>query len=258
MTAQIQLKNKSEIEIMRRVNLVVYEVLQTLREMVAPGVTTADLDAKANELTKKAGATSAFLNYPASQRDVQPFPGIICASVNEAIVHGIPSTVPLKEGDIVSIDYGCVLDGFFGDSAITVPVGAVSKQAELLLKVTEESLQDAIAQCYPGNRIGDISYAVQSKVEKHGFNVVREFVGHGIGRSMHEPPHVPNYGKPGQGRTLKEGMVLAIEPMVTVGTFETRLLADGWTAVTKDDSLAAHFEHSIAITEKGPYVLSRP
>ncbi len=254
----IELKSKSDIAIMRRANMIVFEVLQLLRELVVPGVTTGDLDAKAKDFTEAKGAKPAFLGYPSSTSGVQAFPGVICASRNEAIVHGIPDDRPLVEGDILSIDYGCVIDGFFGDSAITVPVGKVSTQAEELLAVTSRSLEDAIRECYAGNRIGDISDAVQRRVESHGFGIIREFVGHGIGRAMHEPPHVPNFGHAGQGRVLKPGLVIAIEPMVSAGAYETRILDDGWTAVTKDGSLAAHFEHTVAITEGEPYVLSRP
>ncbi len=254
----IQLKSKDEIELMRKANMIVFEVHQALREMVVPGVTTRDLDEKAKELCLKKGAKPAFLGYPASSPSVQDFPGVICASPNEVIVHGIRNDVPLKEGDIISIDFGCCIDGFFGDAAVTHGVGKIDKAAEELLKVTSDSLEDAIVQCRAGNRIGDISHAVQTRVESRGFGVVREFVGHGIGRNMHEPPHVPNFGKAGQGRVLKPGLVLAIEPMVTAGTFETRILEDGWTAVTRDGSLAAHFEHTVAITDGDPYVLSRP
>ena len=254
----IQLKTKAEIDIMRRANAIVFEVLQALKAMVVPGVTTADLNARAVEMTSAASAEPAFLNYPSASKGVAPFPGVICASVNECIVHGIPNDMPLKEGDVVSIDYGCCYKGFYGDSAVTVGVGKISDQATQLLEVTAQSLEDAIAQCIAGNRIGDISYAVQSRVEPRGFGIVREFVGHGIGRAMHEPPHVPNFGSPGQGRVLKPGMVLAIEPMVTAGSYETMVLGDGWSAVTKDGSLSAHFEHSIAITERDPIVLSRP
>lgn len=254
----IQLKSKAEIEIMRRANMVVYEVLQCLKEMAVPGATTWDLNEKAKEMTKVAGAKAAFLGYPSSTKGVEPFPGVICASVNEEIVHGIPGKRPLQEGDILSIDYGCVYEDFFGDSAITVPIGKISEKATKLLEVTKAGLELAIEQCQVNKRIGDISYAVQKKVEGEGFSVVREFVGHGIGRAMHEPPHVPNFGTPGQGRVLRPGTVLAIEPMVTAGSYEATILEDGWTAVTKDKSLAAHFEHSVAITENGPYVLSRP
>lgn len=254
----IQLKSKAEIDIMRRANMIVHDVLQALAEMVAPGVTTADLNAKAAEMTKAANAEPAFLNYPAVSKGVPPFPGVICASVNEVIVHGIPDNRPLAEGDILSIDYGCCYQGFFGDAAVTVPIGKVSAEAEKLLRVTAQSLDDAIAQCRAGNRIGDISGAVQERVEKNGFGIVREFVGHGIGRAMHEPPHVPNFGTRGQGRVLRPGLVLAIEPMVTAGSHEAMVLEDGWSAATRDGSLAAHFEHSVAITESEPIVLSRP
>ncbi|MCB0346996.1 MAG: type I methionyl aminopeptidase [Bdellovibrionales bacterium] len=254
----IELKTEAEIEIMRQADLLVHRVLGELEQMVAPGVTTAQLNARAIEITKEAGAEAAFLNYPASSPSVAPFPGVICASVNEVIVHGIPNDVPMKEGDIISIDYGCCLNGFYGDAAKTVAVGAISEEAQRLLDVTEQALEDAIEQCRPGNRIGDISHAVQKRVEANGFGVVREFVGHGIGRSMHEPPHVPNFGSPGMGRVLRSGMVLAIEPMVTAGAYEAKVLEDGWSAVTRDGSLSAHFEHSVAITESGPYVLSRP
>lgn len=254
----IQLKTKAEIDLMRRANMIVYEVHQALAEMVAPGATTADLDAKALEICRAKGAEPAFLGYRSASPDVQPFPGVICASINEVIVHGIPDSRPLEEGDILSIDFGCSCDGFFGDAALTYAIGRVSEAAERLLEVTAQSLEDAIVQCRSGKRIGDISHAVQHCVESDGFNVVREFVGHGIGRKMHEPPHVPNFGRPGQGRVLRPGMVLAIEPMVTAGSFETKILEDGWTAVTKDGSLAAHFEHTVAITENEPYVLSRP
>ncbi|MCB0359035.1 MAG: type I methionyl aminopeptidase [Bdellovibrionales bacterium] len=253
----IQLKSKAEIDKMRQANLLVCSVLDKLESMVRPGVTTAELDAVARDMTVAAGATPAFLGYPSSAKNVQPFPGVICSSVNEVIVHGIPNDIPLQEGDIISVDYGCCLDGFFGDAARTIPVGRVAEEAALLLKVTREALEAAIGVCVAGNRIGDISHAVQSRVERDGFGVVREFVGHGIGRAMHEPPHVPNFGAAGQGRILKPGMVLAIEPMVTQGSYEARVLDDGWTAVTKDGKLAAHFEHSVAITDGEPFVLSR-
>lgn len=254
----IELKNKAEIEILRRANLVVYDVLHRLSELVRPGVTTKELDAKAKEWTLAAGAIPAFVNYPSSTPGVAPFPGVICSSVNEVIVHGIPDNRPLLDGDILSIDFGCFLDGFCGDSALTVAVGKISEEAQKLLDVTKQSLDDAIAQCYVGNRIGDISHAVQKRAEGAGFGVVRELVGHGIGRKMHEPPHVPNFGRPAQGRPLKAGLVLAIEPMITAGSFETKVAADGWAVLTKDVSLAAHFEHSVAITDKGPIVLSKP
>lgn len=254
----IQLKTSEDIDRLRAANAIVFEVLETLTEQAAPGVTTRDLDRIASELTKKNGARSAFLGYPSHTKGVEPFPGVICSSPNEVIVHGIPDDRPLEDGDILSVDYGCEKDGFYGDSARTLAIGEISPVAKNLLDVTKKSLEDAIEQCQPGNRIGDISNAVQKRVESAGFGVVREFVGHGIGRSMHEPPHVPNFGRPGQGRVLKPGLVLAIEPMVTVGLYETKLLSDGWTAVTRDGSLSAHFEHSVAITDKGPVVLSLP
>ena len=254
----MELKSREEIELMRRANMLVWEVLQKLKEMVVPGVTTGDLNARAAEMTKAAGATPAFLDYPAHGGKAAPFPGVICASVDNEIVHGIPNATPLREGQILSIDFGCFVEGFCGDSALTVPVGKVSEVAERLMQVTEQSLEEGIEQCLAGNRIGDIAHAVQSRVERNGFSVVREFVGHGIGRAMHEPPAVPNFGQRGQGRVLKPGLVIAIEPMVCQGTFETMVLEDGWTAVTRDGGLAAHFEHTVAITDGKPYVLSRP
>ena len=254
----IQLKNREEIELMRCANLIVYEVHQALAEMVVPGATTRDLDRKAQEMCKARGVVPAFLGYPAASAQVPPFPGVICASRNEVIVHGIPDDIPLEEGDILSIDFGCSYQGYFGDAAVTYPIGKVSETAQRLLRATSDALGAAIKECQAGKRIGDISHAVQSRVEREGFGVVREFVGHGIGKRMHEPPHVPNYGRPAQGRVLRPGLVLAIEPMVTAGQFETKILGDGWTAVTRDGSLAAHFEHTVAITENGPYVLSRP
>ena len=226
--------------------------------MVKPGVTTGELDGKAKEITAQRGARPAFLGYPSRSKNVPPFPGVICASVNEEIVHGIPGARVLKDGDVISIDYGCEYGGFFGDSAITLPVGKVDSRAEQLLVITKAGLEEAIKQCVPGNRIGDISYAVQTKCENAGFGIVREFVGHGIGRAMHEEPHIPNFGRPGQGRSLREGMVFAIEPMVTVGSYDVEMLDDGWTAVTRDRSYAAHFEHTVAITSNGPLVLTRP
>lgn len=254
----IQIKTPDEIEVMRRANLLVFEVLREVSSRVKPGVTTLELDLLAQDLLREAGAESAFLGYPSHHSGVSPFPGAICASVDDEIVHGIPSGRVLCEGSILSIDFGCKVQGFYGDSAITVPVGKISRDAQRLLDVTKQSLDAAIEQCVPGRRLGDIGYAVQSVVEAAGFGVVREFVGHGIGRAMHEPPHVPNYGSKGQGRVLRAGMVLAIEPMVTFGGYQAKILDDGWTAVTKDGSISAHFEHTIAITERGPLVLSRP
>lgn len=254
----VVLKSPAEIALMRKANLIVYDVLSHLRELVRPGVTTLRLDAVARELCEKAGAKPAFLGYPSGHSGVAPFPGTICASVNQAIVHGIPDERPLEEGDILSIDFGCSIGGYFGDSATTVAVGEIGDKVSKLLEITEQSLYRAIEQCCSGNRLGDIGNAVQTLVEANGFGIVKEFVGHGIGSSMHEPPHVPNYGSSGTGRLLRPGMVLAIEPMVTMGNPGAKILADGWTAVTKDDSLAAHFEHTVAITDSGPKVLSRP
>lgn len=255
----ITLKTESEISKMRKANLVVARVLRELKEMVAPGVSTADLDSKAMSICKEENVRPAFLGYPAMSPDVSPFSGVICASVNEEIVHGVPNPLKkLKEGDVISIDFGCEYEGYFGDAAVTVPIGEVAPNVKKLLEATEHSLNLAIEQCRAGNRIGDISNAVQSHVEKLGFNVVREFVGHGIGTAMHEPPHVPNFGSAGKGRILKPGMVLAIEPMVVEGSFSVKILEDGWTAVTADGGFAAHFEHSVAITKGAPIVLSLP
>ncbi len=242
-------KSPSELERMKAANQVVAEVLQALREAVRPGVTTGDLDALAESRIRAAGAEPAFKGY-------HGFPASLCASVNEEVIHGIPSRRELNEGDIVSLDIGAVLDGFYGDSAITVPVGRVSEPAARLLEVTEESLHHAIAQVKVGARISDLGHAVQTHVERHGFSVVREFVGHGIGSKLHEEPQIPNYGPAGRGPRLAEGMVLAIEPMVNLGKPSVRVLADGWTAVTKDGQLSAHFEHTVAVTAAGPLVLT--
>ncbi len=250
----ISLKSAREIEIMRRANVIVAEVLQALKEKVAPGVTTLDLDALAEELTLKKKAIPAFKGYSVAGRI---YPRCLCASVNEEIVHGIPSSRPLREGDIVGLDYGVIYEGFYGDSAITVGVGRVSEAAERLMRVTEESLLRGIAELYEGKRLGDLGAAVQQVAESAGYSVVRAFVGHGIGKKLHEEPAVPNYGEPDRGLRLKEGMVLAIEPMVNAGGYEVEIKEDGWTAVTKDGSLAAHFEHSVAITRNGPYILSQ-
>ena len=255
-TQNIHLKNKAELEKMRRAGAAVRQVLNHLSELAKPGVSTADLDEEARILIEKLGASPAFLDYPHSKPGFPPFPAVICSSVNEEIIHGIPNKNPLKEGDILSIDFGCCLDGFYGDSAVTVAIGKTSQVAEKLMSVTKTSLQLALQECVVGGRIGDISHAVQSYVEGHGFGIIRDFVGHGIGANMHEPPQVPNFGTPKQGRILKPGMTLAVEPMVSAGSFHTKILDDGWTAVTKDGSLAAHFEHTVAITEKGPYVLT--
>ncbi|HZH82062.1 MAG TPA: type I methionyl aminopeptidase [Phototrophicaceae bacterium] len=250
----ISLKSPREIEIMRRANVIVAEVLQELKARVAPDVTTLELDAIAEELTLKKKAVPAFKGYSVGGR---VYPRCLCASINEEIVHGIPSNRPLREGDIIGLDYGVIYDGFYGDSAITVGIGKVSEEAQRLMDVTEQSLYRGIQELQEGKRLGDLGAAVQRFAESAGFSVVRAFVGHGIGKKLHEEPPVPNYGEPDRGLRLKEGMVLAIEPMVNVGSYEVEIKEDGWTAVTKDGSLAAHFEHSVAITKNGPYILSQ-
>jgi len=235
---------------MRAAGRLVGEVLTELTGRVAPGVTTAELDELAEERIRQAGAVPAFKGY-------HGYPATICASINEEVIHGIPNgTRVLNEGDVISLDVGASLDGYFGDSAVTLAVGKVSEGAATLLRVTEESLFKAIDRVRPGGRISDIGHAVQAHVEAYGFSVVREFVGHGIGQRMHEEPQVPNYGEPGRGPRLAEGMVLAIEPMVNAGKPAVKVLGDGWTAVTRDRSLSAHFEHTVAVTANGPWILT--
>jgi len=245
----ITCRSAAEIEHLARVNAVVAQVLRELMGTVAPGVTTRELDELAERRLREAGAEPAFKGY-------HGYPATICASVNDQVIHGIPNDLPLREGDILSIDLGGKLEGYFGDSAVTVPVGRVSPEAERLLAVTQASLERAIAVVRPGARVHDIGAAVQQHVEAHGFSVVREFVGHGIGTALHEEPQIPNYGTPGRGSRLAAGMVLAIEPMVNIGKAAVKVLADGWTAVTKDGSLSAHFEHTVAVTETGCRVLT--
>ncbi|MGE3520886.1 MAG: type I methionyl aminopeptidase [Vicinamibacterales bacterium] len=243
-------RSSAELEKMHAAGRLVGQVLTALTAAVAPGVSTAELDRIAEKLIVDAGAVPAFKGY-------HGYPATICASVNDEVIHGIPSDRRVLEpGDIIAIDVGASLEGFFGDSAVTLPVGTVSEDAALLLRVTEESLYKAIARVRPGGRVSDIGHAVQQHVEAHGFSVVREFVGHGIGRQMHEDPQVPNYGDPGRGPRLSEGMVLAIEPMVNAGKAGVSVLADGWTAVTRDHSLSAHFEHTVAVTAEGPWILT--
>jgi methionyl aminopeptidase len=239
---------------MRRANVVVAEVLHELKQKVAPGVTTLELDALAEDLTLRKHAIPAFKGYSVAGR---VFPRCLCVSVNEEIVHGIPSTRALREGDIVGLDYGVIYEGFYGDAAVTVGVGKVSDEARRLMEVTEQALYKGIEQLYAGKRLGDLGFAVQQAAEVAGYSVVRAFVGHGIGKKLHEEPPVPNYGEPDRGLRLKEGMVLAIEPMVNAGGWEVEIKEDGWTAVTKDGSLAAHFEHSVAVTKDGPFILSK-
>jgi len=242
-------KSPAEIEKMRAASQLVAQILDELAAMVEPGVSTADLDRAAEQKVRAAGAEPAFKGY-------RGYPATLCASANEQVIHGIPNRTPLKAGDIISLDMGVKLAGFFGDSAVTVPVGAVSEDVSRLLQVTQEALEQGIAQVRVGGRISDIGHAIQRHVEAHGFSVVREFVGHGIGASLHEEPQIPNYGEPGRGQRLAEGMTLAIEPMVNMGKPAVKVLSDGWTAVTKDGSLSAHFEHTVAVTRNGPDVLT--
>lgn len=251
----IVLKSRDEIEIMRAANVIVAEVLAELRRRVAPGVTTAELDRVAEEMTRRAGAVPAFKGYEVHGR---VFPRSVCISINEEIVHGIPSERRiLHEGDIVGLDFGVCHRGFYGDAAITVAVGAVDRESERLMRATQEALAAGIAQVQAGNRLGTVSAAIQERAESDGFSVVRDFVGHGIGKRLHEEPQVPNFGQRDRGVRLREGMVLAIEPMVNAGGFEVIIKEDGWTAVTRDGSRSAHFEHSVAVTDQGPYVLSQ-
>jgi len=243
-------RSVAELERMRDAGRLVAEVLAELAAHVTPGATTADLDRLAEKRIAKAGATAAFKGY-------HGYPATICASINDEVIHGIPSgRRVLNEGDVISIDVGASLDGYYGDSAITLPVGQVSEETATLLRVTEEALYKAIERARPGGRISDIGHEVQRHVEAYGFSVVREFVGHGIGQRMHEEPQVPNYGEPGRGPRLAEGMVLAIEPMVNAGKPAVKVLADGWTAVTRDGSVSAHFEHTVAVTADGPWILT--
>ncbi|MFO0574652.1 MAG: type I methionyl aminopeptidase [Polyangia bacterium] len=251
---KIFLKTPAEIEKMHDANKIVCEVLNIVEEHCKPGVSTAELNEIADRALKKLGGTSAFLGY-----SVPPYPAVICTSIDDVIVHGIPrKDAVLKEGNIIGIDFGAFKHGFCGDSARTVMVGKVPDAARKLVETTKHSLDLAIARCLPGNRLQDVGWAVQSFVEPLGYSVVRKFVGHGIGRAMHEDPQVPNYGEPNKGLRLKPGMVLAIEPMINAGGPEVEVLEDGWTAVTRDGSLSAHFEHSVAITDNGPVVLSAP
>jgi methionyl aminopeptidase len=252
----IVLKTPREIETMREANRIVARILERLGETVKPGVTTGELNGIAEDLIRQANAKAAFKGYKMSNQ--KPYPAAICSSVNEEIVHGIPGPRILKEGDIVGVDVGVIHEGYVGDAARTYAVGSISPEATQLMKVTEESLYKAIDRARAGNRLRDISTAVQKHVEANGFTVVRDFVGHGIGRAMHEPPQIPNYAGVGWNPRLEVGMVLALEPMVNQGTWRIKLLSDEWTAVTADGKLSAHFEHSIAITENGPRILSQP
>ena len=247
----IYLKNDSEIEKIQRAGRIVGNALKELQGLISPGISLLEIDKFAEEYAYKNKAKPAFKGY-------HSYPASICLSVNNVVVHGIPNKYVLNSGDIVGLDYGVELDGYFGDAAITVPVGMVSHEALNLLEVTRRSLEIGIEHAVIGSRIGDISYAVQQYVEGFSYSVVRNFVGHGIGKKLHEEPPVPNYGQKGKGVKLEQGMVLALEPMVNIGGPDTLILADGWTAVTKDGSLSAHFEHTIAITKSGPRILTHP
>jgi methionyl aminopeptidase len=242
-------KSSEEIKIMRRAGAVVANVFEAMEEALRPGISTAELDRIAEKIIRDAGATPSFKGY-------RGFPASICASPNHVIVHGIPSPMKLESGDIISLDVGAFLDGYHGDSAWTFPVGDVDPRAAELLKVTEASLDAALEQCQPGNRLGDIGYAVEQVAESAGFSIVREYAGHGVGRALHEEPSIPNYGPAGRREVLAPGMTLAIEPMVNLGGAGTKTLADGWAVVTADGSLSAHFEHTVAITEDGHEVLT--
>lgn len=245
----IIVKNRAEIATMRRAGEVVAAAIAATREAVRPGVTTADLDAVAAKVIESRGAAPSFLGY-------RGFPKTICTSVNDEIVHGIPGTRVLREGDLVKLDVGAVVEGFHADSAVTIPVGEAAPEASKLIESTERALWAGLAEARAGRRLGDIGAAVQTVAEGAGFSVVREYVGHGVGRALHEEPPVPNYGTPGKGYKLTEGLVVAIEPMVNMGSYATRLLPDGWTVVTEDGSLSAHFEHTVAVTSDGPWVLT--
>ena len=247
----IELKSARELGLMRTAGHVLSDVVAHLRGFVKPGMSTLEIDEDVEAFIAARGAKPAFKGY-------RGFPATVCISINDEVVHGIPSSHRrIKEGDIVGLDLGCIVEGYYADCAFTVPVGTVPPNVQKLLDVTRESLELAIKECWPGRRLSDVSHAVQSHVETHGLSVVRAFVGHGIGRALHEEPQVPNFGDPGRGPQLRPGMVLAIEPMVTMGSWEVRILDDGWTAVTKDGSLAAHFEHTVAVTEGEPEVLTR-
>ncbi len=246
----ITIKTEDEVKLMRYANSVVAEVWELIRKLAKPGVTTKYLDRKAEEYIKKKGCKPAFKGY-------YGYPATICASVNNQVVHGIPGNYSLKEGDILSVDVGTVYEGYYGDGAITVPIGKVDKKHLKLIKITEEALYKGIEKAKAGNRIGDISHAVQSYVEENGFSVVRDFVGHGIGRNLHEDPQVPNFGEPGKGERLIEGMTIAIEPMVNEGGYGVKVEKDGWTVVTRDGSYSAHFEHTILIKKDGAEILTK-
>lgn len=246
----IVLKSSEEIEKMAIAGGIVGKVLESIKDMIQTGITTKEIERFADERINALGGKSAFKGY-------RGYPASICTSVNEEVVHGIPSSRKLKDGDIISIDLGVYYEGFYGDSAVTLPVGKIDDETAALLRITEEALNLGIENAREGKRISDISYAIQSHAEKNGFSVVRTFVGHGIGRELHEEPQIPNYGSPGKGPRLKEGMTLAIEPMVNFGAYEVKVLGDGWTAVTTDGKKSAHFEHTILVTSGKPEILTK-
>ena len=246
----ITIKSEEELKLMRYANRVVAEVWDLMKKLAKPGITTKYLDRKAEEFIRKRGCKPAFKGY-------YGYPATICASVNSQVVHGIPGNYSLKDGDILSVDVGTVYKGYYGDGAITIPIGKVSERHMKLIRVTRESLYRGIEMAKAGNRIGDISHAIQSYVEKHGFSVVRDFVGHGIGKALHEDPQVPNFGEPGRGEELREGMTLAIEPMVNEGGYGVKVEKDGWTVVTKDGGYSAHFEHTILIKKDSAEILTK-
>ncbi len=252
---RIAIKSRREIEQMRDIGRFAAEILLELRERARPGVTTGQLDEIAARALDKRGLNSPFLGY--APGGVAPYPAVLCASVNEEIVHGIPGTRELREGDIISLDFGVEHRGWHGDTAVTIAVGEIAPEAKKLVDTTYDSLLRGVEQMVPGKRLSDIGHAVQVRAEEEGYGVVRQFVGHGIGRQMHEPPQVPNYGRPGRGPRLRPGMVFAIEPMVNLGTEKVRVLKDEWTAVTADGEISAHFEHTVLITDDGPEVLTR-
>ena len=245
----IKIKNANEVDILRKAGKILSSIVVQLQSSLTSGISTKEIDLRAEELIRRNHVIAAFKGY-------RGFPGVACISVNEAVVHGIPDHRVVKDGDIVSLDIGIIHEGYYSDTAVTIPIGKVSPEIARLLEVTQGSLARGIEQARVGNRLSDISFAVQSFVEMHGFSVVRDFVGHGIGKQLHEDPEIPNYGRAGQGPVLCEGMVFAIEPMVNMGGHRTRILNDGWTVVTEDGKLSAHFEHTIVITSKGPEILT--
>ena len=251
----ITVKSERELDLMREAGSIIAEAKAAVKDALAPGVTSLEMDALAEEIIKKRGAIPSFKGYQPAPH-MPPFPATICFSFNEEIVHGIPNDRKMQMGDIVSIDFGAIVEGYHGDSAFTAGVGTISASAQKLIDVTAESLVEGIKKAEIGNRLTDISNAIQIHAESGGFAVVREYVGHGIGRALHEEPQIPNYGTPGRGPILREGMVFAIEPMLNVGTWKTKVMADGWTIVTEDGELSAHSEHTVAITSKGPEVLT--